>query len=172
MQELLHNFGINGKLLLAQVVNFGILFYVLRRFAYGPIVSMLEERRRRIKRGLEDSAEAERRLKDVKVREAEVIEEAQAKGSHLVAHAEEVARKKEASIVDGAHGKAEAIIAGAQKVIADERERQVDEVKKDAESLIALATAKTLGKMELSERDAELVRQALAELRTASNKGL
>ncbi|MCW5860342.1 MAG: hypothetical protein KIS63_18770, partial [Caldilineales bacterium] len=44
--------GINGPFLLAQIINFVVLFLLLRRFLFPPLVKMLDQRRQRIAEGL------------------------------------------------------------------------------------------------------------------------
>lgn len=170
MEELLHNFGVNWKLLLAQVVNFSILVYVLKRFAYGPVVGMLQERERRIKRGLEDSAEAERKLAEAAEKEDEILEGAREKAVAVVTGAEEVAYRKEAEIVDVAHRKAEQVLASAQRRIEEDRAKAGDEIRRDAAELVALASARVLSRLEPDERDKHLVKEALDELKAVSEK--
>jgi F-type H+-transporting ATPase subunit b len=164
MQSLFHNFGVDWKLLLAQVVNFFILLYILKRFAYAPVVKMLRDRQERIKQGLEASAESERKLRSASERESEILKAAQAKALSVVGNAEESAFKREAEILEAAHNKAEQAAASALRRIEEEREKEMSEVMSEAENLVLRATAKVLGKMEPAERDALLVREALREL--------
>jgi F-type H+-transporting ATPase subunit b len=170
MQSLLHNFGVDWKLLLAQVVNFFILLFILKRYAYAPIVHMLRDRQLRIQKGLEDSAEAERKLKSAAQKEEEIIESAEEKGLEIVSRAEDAASKKEIELLEAAHGKVESVIASAQKHIQEEREKIADEFNREAEELVALATAKVLGGMEPDKRDRILIQEALIELSAAAKK--
>lgn len=170
MNALFENFGVDWKLLLAQVVNFFILFFILRRYAYGPIVKVLKDRERRIRKGLEDSAEAERKLSEAEMLEDEILKAAEKKSLGIVSHAEDIASKKQVELVEAAHRKAEQIIASGQKKLHEEREKQSEDVRRNAEELVLLATGKVLGKMEPTERDRELVAEALRELKTAASK--
>jgi len=165
MKELLENFGVNWKLLLAQVVNFGILFYVLKRFAYGPIVNMLEERQKRIKKGLQEAAESEQKLREAEEKERLILEKANLKALTLVSEAADVAHKKEAEIIETGYHKAESIIKGAERKIEEEKLTMQDEIHKNAGSLVQSAVAKVLGKMEVGERDKVLIEEALSELK-------
>ena len=64
MSELLTKLGIDLKLLVAQIVNFLILLLVLYKFAYGPIVAMLEKRQKKIEKGLKEAEEAHKKLEE------------------------------------------------------------------------------------------------------------
>ena len=54
--------GIDLKLLIAQVVNFGILLFVLSKFLYKPVVTMLEERQKKAEQTIKDSDKATKTL--------------------------------------------------------------------------------------------------------------
>src|SRR6266513_2672714 len=83
LRETAETFGWNWKLFLSQVISFCIVAYLLQRFAYKPILALLEERRRKIEEGQinaekirKELAEAEKRYQEIiaKAREASAIE--------------------------------------------------------------------------------------------------
>src|SRR5512136_1154217 len=59
--EALQKLGIDFKVLIAQIINFGILFFILKHFLYKPILNGLDKRKKRIKESLEKAAEIEKR---------------------------------------------------------------------------------------------------------------
>ncbi len=75
--EIINNFGINPVLLAAQIVNFLILLYLLKRFAYKPIFSMLDERKKKIEQGLKDSEESTKALEKALEEEKKILKKAQ-----------------------------------------------------------------------------------------------
>ena len=60
--NIFQNFGVNPILLLAQIVNFLIILYVLKRFMYKPVLNILKNREDEIKKGIEDAQIAEEKL--------------------------------------------------------------------------------------------------------------
>ena len=60
LRETAETFGWNWKLFLSQVISFCIVAYLLQRFAYKPILAVLEERRRKIEEGAKRSAPTKR----------------------------------------------------------------------------------------------------------------
>ena len=52
---IIKNLGIDWKIFLAQLVNFGIVFFVLKKFAFSPIQKLLKERQSKIEKGLNDA---------------------------------------------------------------------------------------------------------------------
>ena len=72
--EILKNFGIQPTLLLAQIVNFTIILFVLKKFFYKPITKVLEERKRRIEESLKNADEIEAKLQKTAEKTAQILE--------------------------------------------------------------------------------------------------
>ena len=71
--EIFSKLGIDWRLLLAQVVNFLILLFVLRRFAYTPMLRFLEKRKNRIEKGLKEGKLATEKLLQIAKKEKEIL---------------------------------------------------------------------------------------------------
>lgn len=165
MAELIHHFGVDWRLLIAQAINFLVVLFVLKRFAYGPIVQMLRKRREEIERGLHATKEAVKRLAQVEELKEAAAEEAREKALLIVSKAEEIAEKHKEEIARQAAQKGGAIIAEAKRVIEQERAKAGEETYAHAEGLIRLGLARVLGKMAPEERDGMLIKEALRELK-------
>jgi len=86
--EVLKEFGVDWRLLLAQIVNFLIIFYVLKRYAYKPILTLLKKREQTIKESLEQADEARRLLEQSEQKEKEILRKAQTEAKKLLADAQ------------------------------------------------------------------------------------
>jgi len=82
--ELIKNFGLDPVLLLAQIVNFLIILYILRRFLYKPILSALEKRKLLIKEGLEKTDQARISFEKVMEEEKSILRNAQIQAKKLI----------------------------------------------------------------------------------------
>ncbi len=138
MGQLLTNFGVDWKLLLAQVVNFGILFWVLKRYAYQPILDVLHTRETIIKKGLDDASQAEKELKHVHT-EANVIRGDAKRDAHALL---QTAHKEAGDIITTAvtesQAKKLAIVGSAERDIEEIRKRSEQELRqKSAEHIVA-----------------------------------
>ena len=71
--EVLAKLGIDWKLLIAQAVNFLVLLWILRRYAYGPILRVLEARTARIEQGLKDAQASELKLQSAADEEKKLL---------------------------------------------------------------------------------------------------
>jgi F-type H+-transporting ATPase subunit b len=170
MNELLHHFGVNWKLLLAQVVNFSILFFVLKTFAYGPILEVLRNRKKEIEDGLRMSAESKETLGKIKILEEEKMLAADKKALAIVTSAEDTAKKKGDTMMEDAKKKTDVLFESAHKTIEQERGKMADEFSSEAQAMIQMGLEKVIGKIDFKERDKHLVAEALSELKTASSK--
>lgn len=165
MSELIHHFGIDWKLLLAQAINFFILFFLLKKFAYGPILKVLRDRKREIDKGLEFTKEAEERLLNVEKEQEKILIAARGEALNIVSTAEESGKRRKDEIVAGASKKSEEIVADAKRLIKEEKAKMEESIYGEARDLIRLGIARVLGKMPQEERDSALINAALEELR-------
>jgi F-type H+-transporting ATPase subunit b len=85
--EMLGEFGINPVLLAAQIVNFLIIFYIVKRFALKPILEMLNKREKTIKDGLQQAEEARALLDKATEKERVLLRKAQTEAKELLADA-------------------------------------------------------------------------------------
>lgn len=166
MQEFITHFGIDWKLFLAQIVNFSVILFVLRKFAYQPILNMLRDRREKIEQGLEMRKEAEKNLKESDEMRNRTLQKAHTDAMAIVNRAEQIGKEKQEEILKETDGKVERIIGDARRVIQSERAKMSDEVYQDAQVLVRSGIASVIGKMSASERDSKLITEALAELKS------
>ncbi len=131
MQELIHNFGLDWKLFLAQAINFFIVLVVLRLTVYKPLLEFLAKRRGKIEEGIAHGEEAERKLREaqevkkekLKEAEVEVVSMMRAAESRAAAETEkimEAAARKEAGMMKTALERIEAEKAAERKKLYDE----------------------------------------------------
>lgn len=118
--EIVKNFGLNPVLLVAQVINFLIVFYVLKRFLYKPILDMLKKRDTTIKEGLKQAEEARLLLEKTAERERETLRKAQTQAKELI---EDTKRQRDELLSlaeDAAKKQAERILEEARAQITYE----------------------------------------------------
>src|SRR3954454_4789344 len=77
-------FGFDTKIFLSQVISFIIVALVLKRFAYKPILAVLEERRQRIAEGLLNAEKIKQQLAEAEVRHAEILAKANERAQNLI----------------------------------------------------------------------------------------
>src|SRR3989304_5856480 len=85
--EFLKEFGIQPTLLIAQIVNFLIILFLLKKFFYKPIIKLLDDRKKKIEESLKNAEEIEERLKQTEEKSAQIIEEERRNSRNLIAEA-------------------------------------------------------------------------------------
>jgi len=157
-------FGFDTKIFLSQVISFIIVALVLRRFAYKPILKVLEERRQRIEEGLLNSEKIKQQLAEAEQRHAEILAKANAQAQKMIDEAREsagiVAERKQQEAVAAA----EQIMAKAREASAIEHERTMLELKRELGRLVVDTTAKVTGKVLTAEDQKRLQEEASRQI--------
>jgi F-type H+-transporting ATPase subunit b len=147
VRETGETFGFNLWIFLSQVISFVIVALVLRRYAYKPILQVLEERRQRIAEGLLNAEKIKQQLAEAEQRHAEILAKANTVAQKMIDEAREASahladRKQQEAILA-----AEQIVAKAREASAIEHERTMTELKHELGRLVVETTAKVTGKV-------------------------
>ena len=155
--EVINALGINIGYLFVQIFNFGIMFVVLRAWAYRPIVNALENRRLSIEKGLEDARVAAEARANAEKEADKVLAEAQTKASEVVRGATERAEAAARDIKASAEKEAAQAKEAALAEAAIERDRMLSDVRNDVIQLAMAATQKLVVETLSEERQKALL---------------
>jgi len=151
--------GINLGYLIVQILNFAILFVVLRAWVYRPIVGMLEKRRQAIEQGLEDAkVAAEARANAEKAAEG-LLAEARKEASRLVREATERAEQAAAGVKSQAEHEAEEARKGALAEGEKLKEQALGELRGQVAALAIAAAQKIIGEALDDRRQHALIQE-------------
>ena len=159
--ELFSALGINGKILLAQFINFAVLVFVLWRFAYKPILKFLEDRRKKIEEGVENSELAITKLAEIAEKEKKVIIEAKKEALNLINEAKDNAEKRGQEMIKKAQGEASLIIVKEREKFNQEKTEMFKEMKSNLSELVVLAVEKVIEEKMDSDKDKDIIKKAL-----------
>jgi F-type H+-transporting ATPase subunit b len=162
MSELLSKLGIDWKLLIAQIVNFLVLLFVLWKFAYGPIVAMLEKRQKKIEKGLQDAEDAHKKLAESEERQKEILKKARTEAKEIVEKSREQAEKSKSDLAVEAKIQAEKIITDAKAQIEQEKQKTIAEIKSEIGGLVTMAAGKIIDEKMDAGKDKELIEKAIS----------
>ncbi len=144
MEQIIEAFGIDVRLIIIQIVNFGILMGALGYFLYTPILNALKAREEKITAGIKDAEAAAQARANAEVEKKEVLTAAHASAGEVAARAKEAAEATTASLLAEAQQKAKALEADAvlkaEQLKAKIQKETEDEIAKTA----LLATEKIL----------------------------
>ncbi len=157
-------FGFNVWMFLSQVLSFTIVALLLRRFAYKPILGVLEERRQRIAEGLLNAEKIKQQLAEAEQRYAEILANANAAAQKMIDEARTSAgivseRKQQEAVVT-----AEQIVAKAREASAIEHERTMLQLKRELGRLVIDTTSKVTGKVLNSDDQRRLQEEAARQI--------
>jgi F-type H+-transporting ATPase subunit b len=140
-------FGANWWLLLSQGISFSIVAFLLQKFAYKPILSVLEERRQRIQEGLENADKIKRQLADAEVRYQEILTQANAEAQKMIEEARQSAATLSDRRTQQAISEAEQILGKAREAAQIEHDRMLADLKREVGRLVIHTTTKVTGKI-------------------------
>jgi len=161
---LLEQFGVNWQNLLAQIVVFLAVFYILKRFAFGPILAQLEERRERIREQQENAAKIKSELAEAEETRKRLVADANDRATKIVTEAEGTAAALSERRTQEAIAQAEALVAKARDAAARDRDQLMAELKREVGRLVVQTTAKVAGKVLTPEDQRRLQEEAAREI--------
>lgn len=165
MQTFIEKFGIDWKMMLAQLINFGIVFFILRAFAYKPILKLLDNRRKKIEDGLAFAEKSKSELANIENLKIEEAKKAHLQSIEVIKGAEVSAGKVRDEIVAGGEVEKQKLIATGKALLNEQKARMEKGVYEQAVSLVEAALGKVLAKKEFKAEEKELIAQTVSEIK-------
>lgn len=151
MESIISTFHIDWKIIIAQAVNFGIVFVVLYIFALKPLSKLMAERAERIRRGIEDAKTNASTLDKTQKEYEEVLKAARLEANTIFQNAKKEAEEKKNGMIDAAKDEVKGIIDAGKKTLEIEKVRMVEDAKKEIVSIAMQAAEKIIsGKKDLN----------------------
>lgn len=157
-------FGFNPWLFFSQIISFAIVAFLLQKFAYKPILTVLEERRQRIAEGLANAAKIKQQLAESEARVQDILAQANAAAQKMIDEARASAQALGDKRSQQAMSEAEQIIARAREATVIEREKMFAELKREVGRLVVSTTAKVTGKVLTTDDQKRLTDAAAREV--------
>ncbi len=167
MSELLSNLGINWKILLAQIINFAILLFILQRFLYKPIISLLDKRQKEIAKAHEDAKATAAKLADADTEKEKRLAEARRQSETLIKQAEADAAKAAERIIADTKSEMARVSKEERTKMTQEKDKLMQEATRSLGETVAMAVEKSVGDILDAKSREKLVEQAL---KTAQHK--
>ena len=162
--DLLTKFNVNWLWFGFQLINFFVVIIVLKKFAFGPIMAMLEQRSKRIAEGEEKLKRIETQLADSEEHTAAALDKANNDAKRLIEEAKESAASLSEEKTQEAIAKAQDILEKAGSAAKAERDQMVSELKQDFGRLVAATTVSVTGKILTDEDNKRINQEALASV--------
>lgn len=167
MEQFVTQFGIDWKLMIAQLINFAIVFFVLKKFAYRPILKLLDERKKKIEDGLTFAEKAKNELASIEVLKSEEMVKAKNQGMEIVKASEISAGKVRDEIVASGEAEKQKLLATGKALLNEQKSRMEKGVYEQAVALVEAALGKVLAKKEFKAEEREMIAQTVKEIKVS-----
>lgn len=161
MDSFIETFHIDWKIIIAQVINFTIVLFVIQFLALKPIKKLMKERTERIEGGLTDAVKNAEILKNTKKEYDEVIAKAREEAHAVFQSGKHEAEEKKKEMLENASLEVEKMISDGKKILESEKVKMVEEAKTEIVSLVVKATEKLLE----SHNEASFDKKALEQIK-------
>lgn len=163
--EILKNFGVNPILLAAQIINFLIVFFLLKKFLYKPVLELLSKRQTTIKEGLKQAEEARVKLEKVVIEEKDILRNAQLQAKKLIEDARQESIELTLQMNHNAKKQTEKILKDAKDQIARESLETEKRLAVNTSKLAVSFLEKALAEFFSAKDQKEVVSNALRKIK-------
>jgi F-type H+-transporting ATPase subunit b len=157
-------FGVDLPHFAAQCISFLIVAFVLHRYAYKPILIMLEERKKRIKEGLDNAEKIKQELANTQTRTHEIMVQAGQQAAKMIEEARAAAAKVQEHETQKAIAAAQSIVDKARQATQAEHARMLADLRREVGRLVVDTTAKVTGKVLTLDDQKRLAEETNREL--------
>jgi F-type H+-transporting ATPase subunit b len=159
--ELFAKLGIDWRLLIAQLVNFVILFTALTFLLFKPLIAALDKRRAKVIESLANAEKIGEELKRAGAESERIVAASRIESARISAEAAKQAEAARLAAVEKTRAEVAGIIASGKAQLGAERDVMMSEVRRAAAELIASATEKVINEKMTSAKDKSLIEAAI-----------
>ena len=151
-------------LMIWTLIAFAITFFVLKRFAFGPIQRTIDERRERIRQSVEEADHAREEARQLLEQHRALIAQAKGEAAEILADARKVADAQVERVKEESEADRQRRLEETRRQIESETKRSLDRIRTEIADLTLVATARVTGKVLDAEDQRRLIDEAIAEL--------
>jgi len=164
VEQIARTFGVNWPHLFAQIVSFCIVCFVLYRYAYRPVLRMLEARRQEIEQSLANAEQIKAELARTEAQRQEVMAQANAQAVQFIEEARTAAARLQEQETQKAIAAAEQIMLRAREAAERDHDRMLAELKREIGRLVVQTTTAVVGKILTPEDQRRLVEETARQV--------
>jgi len=170
MDSIISTFHLDWKLMLAQLINFAIVVFVLWYFVFRPLGQKMTERTKTIEKSLAEAKEISQKLQETEIEKQAIIVNARKESKKIIIQAKTIAEDERQKSINGAKTEVKKVIDEGKNQLNQEKEKMVGQIKNEIADLIISATTKVLGKTVDKKIDQGLIKDALEQIKTKINR--
>lgn len=161
MDSIISTFHIDWKIIVAQVINFAVVFLVLYYFAFKPLRKMMDERNSEITKGLSDAKMNAEMLVSTQTDYEAKLAEARKQANKLVSDMKKEVTKEREDLLTKANEDAKTVLARGKEDLEAEKAKMIEQAKNELADLVLNATKKVLGNAVTESIDKKLIEKSL-----------
>src|SRR5918992_5247563 len=151
-------------LMIWTLVCFGITFYVLKRFAFGPIQRIIDERRQRIRQSLEEADRARDEARRLLEEHRALMQEARGQAEEILSEARRIGESQRERLREELEGERQRRLEDTRKQVEAETRRALEQLRAEVAELTVIATARVTGKVLDDADHRRLIDEAIGDL--------
>ena len=151
-------------LMIWTLVFFFITFFVLKRYAFGPIQTLIDERRKQIARSLEEADHARDEARNLLEEHKKLMQEARGEAEEIINEARKTRDSIETRMREETEAERQRRLEETRREIAAETARALEQIRAEVAELTLVATAKVTGKVLDDDDHRRLIEEAVADL--------
>lgn len=164
IEEIARTFGVDWTHLVSQMISFCIVCILLQRFAYKPVLKILEERRQQIAQGKANAEQIKVELSRTEAQRKEMLDQANVQANKLIEEARAAAARVQEEETQKAIAAAEQVMVKAREASVQERTRMLAQLKREFGRLLVEATAAVTGRILTPEDQQRLAEETASQL--------
>lgn len=158
-------FGLSGKLFIAQLVNFGIVLFVLWKWVFGPVTRALEKRTQKIEQSLVTAKQVEDERVNFETWRKEEISKARKEASEIITKAQSEAEVVKSNLLEQTKVEQQRVVDKAKAEVAQESAKAIESAKQELAHLVVQATEKIIREKLDEKKDKALIASALQSVK-------
>lgn len=170
MTELVKSLGIEWPLMVAQMVNFAILLFILERFVYKPVMKMLDERREGIAESVKREKQIADKLAGMEAERQKLLAETRAESQRIIEQAKQGGETVQKKLFAEAHAEIARLRIEAEKRLAGEKGKLLADVRKEVGTVVVEAIERSFSDVLDARAQGRMVAQALAAIRNGGGR--
>ncbi len=159
--QILGNLGFDWRVALANLANFLIIVWILKRFAFKPIAKIIKEREDKIKQGIQDAEKSATELQMAKQLSEKTSLDARSEANRIIAAGQKESERVLAEAKTLQEEQAKQIIAKAEKLIEQEKQKMMQDIKQEVAGLVISATEKFIKEDLTKEKQEKIVKDLI-----------
>ena len=156
--------SVTPGLMIWTIICFLIALFVLKKYAFGPIQKMIDARREQIRRSIEEADNARKEARQLLEEHKALMQEARGQAEQIIAEARKTRESMELRMREETEAERQRRLEETRREIAAETQRALEQIRNEVADLTLAATSIVVGRTLDSDRDRELITEAIGSL--------